>query len=44
MINFDAASDLDRKYLLAFLKGLCQIKYRDLYTKLNKRNNEEDEG
>lgn len=30
----EAASDIDRKYFLAFLKGLCQIKYKDLYTKL----------
>lgn len=33
-INLEFAGDLDRKYFLAFLKGLAQIKYKDLYTKL----------
>jgi len=33
-IQLEAAADIDRKYLLAFLKGLCSIKYKDLYTKL----------
>ena len=33
-ILLEAAADIDRKYLLAFLKGLCQIKYKDLYAKL----------
>lgn len=28
---------MDRKFLLAFLKGLCQIKYKDFYQKLRKR-------
>lgn len=30
-INLELAGDMDRKYFLAFLKGLCQIKYKDLY-------------
>jgi len=33
-IVLEAAADIDRKYFLAFLKGLCQIKYKDIYTKL----------
>jgi hypothetical protein len=27
----ELAGDMDRKYFLAFLKGLSQIKYKDLY-------------
>ena len=34
ILNFESAADMDRKYFLAFLKGLCQIKYKDLYKKL----------
>jgi hypothetical protein len=40
VINLEAASDLDRKYFLAFLKGLAQIKYKDLYTKLKIKEGE----
>lgn len=41
MINLEEAGDMDRKYLLAFLKGLCQIKYRDFYAKLRQREGDE---
>lgn len=40
LINLELAGDLDRKYFLAFLKGLCQIKYKDLYTKLKIKEGE----
>lgn len=33
-------TDIDRKYLLAFFKGLCQVKYRDLYAKLRLKHHE----
>lgn len=39
----EAASDIDRKYFLAFLKGLCQIKHKDLYSKLSKAEGETTE-
>jgi len=34
VLSFDAAGDLDRKYFLAFLKGLSAIKYKDLFDKV----------
>ena len=40
VINLEAAADLDRKYYLAFLKGLAQIKYKDLITKLKIKEGE----
>ena len=40
LINLELAGDMDRKYFLAFLKGLCQIKYKDLYTKLKIKEGE----
>jgi hypothetical protein len=40
VINLEAAADLDRKYFLAFLKGLAQIKYKDLITKLKIKEGE----
>ncbi len=33
-------TDVDRKYLLAFFKGLCQVKYKDLYAKLRLKQND----
>ena len=30
LINFDDATDIDRKYFLAFLKGLANIKFKNL--------------
>jgi hypothetical protein len=41
VINLEQASDMDRKYFLAFLKGLCQIKYKDIYTKLKIKEGEQ---
>ena len=40
VINLEVAADLDRKYFLAFLKGLAQIKYKDLITKLKIKEGE----
>ena len=40
-IELSRASDLDRKYLVAFFKGLVSIKYADLFAKVAKANNEE---
>ena len=31
------AGDLDRKYFLAFLKGLSQIKFKDAYKKVREQ-------
>jgi len=43
LIRLDRAADIDKKYLLAFLKGLCQIKYKDLYDKLRQVEGEQAE-
>ena len=40
-INLRAAGDLERKYFLAFLKGLSGIKFRDSFAKVAKSNGEE---
>ena len=42
-VNLEAAGEIDRKYFLAFLKGLAQIKYKDLYSKLRAREGETSE-
>ena len=44
MINLESAADLDRKYFLAFLKGLSQIKYKDLINKLKVKEGEAIDG
>lgn len=44
VINLDTAADLDRKYFLAFLKGLAQIKYKDLINKLKIKEGEALDG
>ena len=33
-------TDTDRKYLLAFFKGLCQVQYKDLFAKLRLKQQE----
>ena len=33
MIDLRGASSLERKFILAFLKGLTSIKYRDIFKK-----------
>lgn len=41
VIDLNAASDLERKYFLAFLKSLASIRYRGLFEKLAAANKEE---
>ena len=41
LIELTRASDLERKYFVAFLKGLMSIKYADLFTKVAEANGEE---
>ena len=34
LIDLEIAGDIDRKYFLAFLKGLTQIKYKSSFAKV----------
>ena len=48
LIDLELAGDIDRKYFLAFLKGLAQIKFRTNFEKVQarkekQRGNEEAE-
>jgi hypothetical protein len=44
IVSLDAAHALDRKYMIAFLKGLSAIKYHEYFAKANKdKANEEEE-
>ena len=33
LISLDTAHELDRKYMIAFMKGLAAIKYKDSFAK-----------
>ena len=35
LIDLEIAGDMDRKYFLAFLKGLTQIKYKTNFAKVH---------
>jgi hypothetical protein len=41
LIDLSRAADLDRKYFVAFLKGLMSMKYADLFAKMAESNGEE---
>ncbi len=41
LIDLSRAADLDRKYFVAFLKGLMSIKYADLFAKVARANSED---
>ena len=44
LISLDCAHELDRKYMIAFLKGLSEVKYRDYFVKAKAaQNNQEEE-
>ena len=38
LTDLEMAGDLDRKYFLAFLKGLSQIKFKDAFKKVREAN------
>lgn len=39
-IDLTKGADLDKKYFTAFLKGLMSIKYKDLFAKVARANND----
>ena len=45
IISLESAHELDRKYMIAFLKGLSEVKYREYFAKAKaaQANQEEEE-
>ena len=44
LTDLEMAGDLDRKYFLAFLKGLSQIKFKDAFKKVKEANAKQYKG
>ena len=42
LITLETAHELDRKYMIAFLKGLAEIKYQTYYQKARTDKDEEE--
>ena len=43
VIDLSGTNSLDRKFVLAFLKGLTSIKYRDIFKKLEAEKMKKDQ-